>query len=161
MTFEYDGSRFRVRWEHPRQRGKQTTRAVVQMQVRKMSGMHWEMVAEGDSHCHPKDRYDKELGQRKALADAFKNVGPLELGGFSREFRQAAFEAYQRERDAADRQALRDIGGNCMAALYEAEQREASLPRSTETNCYGHPIDTLYILPPHTSDATYDDDIPF
>lgn len=46
------------------------------------------VVFEGRSICHPSDRFNKETGRKRALADALKN------SGFNYDQRKVVWEAY-------------------------------------------------------------------
>jgi hypothetical protein len=75
MRFKLGNLEYRVRWEFThnqkvgKKRRRQTTTAILEV---KAAGT-WCETTRGHSHCNPKDRFDRVLGQRKALADA---LGP-------------------------------------------------------------------------------------
>ena len=54
-----------------------------------------EVVFEGRSICHPNDRFTKETGRKRALADALKN------SGFNYDARKLVWEAYHNRAKAS------------------------------------------------------------
>jgi hypothetical protein len=79
MRFQIGNREYRVRWEFLAntkingKRHRQTTRAIIEAKIPLNTGVGWTVQMSGMSHCNPKDRFDRVLGQRKALADA---LGP-------------------------------------------------------------------------------------
>jgi hypothetical protein len=123
MRFRLGELDYRVRWEFSQHKRRQTTTAILEVKEPRMSGVSWLETTRGESHCNPLDKFDRVLGQRKALADA---LGPWEEADrrhgneMSPEQRAIVWAEFERIRAVADMAAVQSLRENMDKRLADA-----------------------------------------
>ena len=101
LKFQFNGTKYAIDFTHPieveRKGGKNVTHRTTKCELlintsSTPTRVIFDLLATGFSYCHPNDKFDKEIGRKKALKNVFDNAMTPFVHG--KDFRKAAWDCY-------------------------------------------------------------------
>lgn len=104
LKFEFNGTKYAIDFTHPieveRKGGKNVTHRTTKCELLINTSSVptrtiFNTLSDGYSYCHPNDKFDKEIGRKKALKTAFDNLALSEDASVhGKDFRKTAWNCY-------------------------------------------------------------------
>lgn len=111
LKFEFNGTKYAIDFTHPieveKKGGKNVTHRTTKCELlintsSTPTRVIFDLLATGFSYCHPNDKFDKEIGRKKALKNVFDNVMTPFVHG--KDFRKAAWDCYFNRKNTFENQ---------------------------------------------------------